>query len=124
VANVTGTSTFTYAGSALYLDGSTPLAVSLDNFQGKAALLNLNTNGDIDITGNGGTAQVLGLGLVGASAAFFGNTSSPAAASVFLNGQTTANPPPGAATSELPEKGSADPTFLTATLNQIRTEQP
>ena len=57
IADVTGTSTFTYAGSALYMPGSSPLAVSLDNFQGNAALVNLNTNGDIDITGNGGAAR-------------------------------------------------------------------
>jgi hypothetical protein len=123
-ANVTGTSTFTYAGSALYLPGSSPLAISLDNFQGTAALLNLNTNGDIVITGNGMNARVLGLGLVGPSPTFFTNASNPAAATEFLNSQTTANPPPGAATSELPEQGTADPAFLTATLNQIRTEQP
>jgi Pectate lyase superfamily protein len=124
VANVTGTSTFSYAGSALYLPGSASLAISLNNFQGTAALLNLNTNGDIDLTGNGGTAQALGLGLVGPSTTFFSNTSSPAATIEFLNGQTTANPPPGVATSELPEQGTANASFLTATLNQIRTEPP
>ena len=69
------------------------LAISLNNFQGTAALLNLNTNGNIDITGNGSNARVLGLGLVGPSATFFSNTSSPAATTAFLNGQTTANPP-------------------------------
>ncbi len=67
---------------------------------------------------------MLGLGLVGPSATFFSNTSSPAATTEFLNGQTTANPPPLVATSELPEQGTADASFLTATLNQIRTEQP
>jgi hypothetical protein len=41
-----------------------------------------------------------------------------------LNGQTTANPPPGQATSELSEQGCCDATFLTTTLNQLRTEQP
>jgi len=123
VANVTGTGTFSYAGSALYLPTSGALGISLDNFQGTAALVNLNTNGNIDITGNGGTAKVLGLGLVGPSKTFFSNTSSPSASIEFLNGQTTANPPPGAATSELPET-TADPTFLTVTLNQLRTEPP
>jgi hypothetical protein len=124
VANVTGTSTFTFAGSTLYLLGSASPAISLNNFQGKAALLNLNTNADIDITGNGGTAQVLGLGLVGPSTQFFTNSSSPAATIEFLNGQTTASPPPGVATSELPEQGTINTSFLTATLNQVRTVQP
>jgi hypothetical protein len=123
VANVTGTSTFSYAGSALYLPTSGALGISLDNFQGTAALLNLNTNGNIDITGNGSNARVLGLGLVGPSTQFFANSSSPAAATAFLNGQTTANHPLAVATSKLPEQGT-DASFLTATLNQIRTEQP
>jgi hypothetical protein len=124
IANVTGTSIFSYAGSALYLPTSGALGISLDNFQGTAALLNLNTNGDIDITGNGGTARVLGLGLVGPSAPFFSNTSSPASTIEFLNGQSTGSPPPGQGSVELPEIGAADPSFLTTTLNQLRTEQP
>jgi hypothetical protein len=97
----------------------------LDNFQGTAALLNLNTNADIHITGNGGTARVLGLGLVGPSTTFFINhSSSPATTAGFLHGQTTANPPAGMGTSKLPEHGATDPSFLTAALNQIRTGQP
>ena len=123
LANITGASTFTYAGSPVNMPASGQLALSLDNFQGTAAILNLNTNGDIDITGNGGTARVLGLGLVGPSTIFFSNTSSPAASIEFLNGQTSANSPPGVATSELPET-TADPTFLKTALNQIRTEPP
>src|SRR5262249_52682907 len=127
IANVTGASTFTYAGSAVNMkppDGS-KVAFSLNNFQGTAALLNLGMSGDVNITGNGGTAKVLGLGLVGPSSAFFSNTSSPAATTQFLNGQTAANPPPGTGSSELPEAPSnPDTTFLTATLNQLRTEQP
>jgi hypothetical protein len=125
VADITGTSTFTYAGSALYLPSGSSLAVSLNNFQGPAALVNLDTNGNIDITGNGGTAKVLSLGLVGPSTSFFSNTSSPAAATEFLNGQTTNNLPPGSGSSELPEQPAApDGSFLTATLNQMRTAQP
>jgi hypothetical protein len=126
IADITGASTFTYAGSMLALPSGSPLAVALHNFQGKAALLNLYTFGDIDITGNitgnGGTAQVLGLGLVGRSTTFFSSTSSPAAATGFLHGQTDPTPGKGG-NSELPET-TADPTFLTATLNQVRTEQP
>jgi Pectate lyase superfamily protein len=125
VANVTGTSTFTYAGSALYLAAISALGISLDNFQGTAALINIQTNSHIDITGNSGTAQVLGLGLVGPSTQFFVNhNSTPAATTAFLKGQTTANPPPGVGSSQLPEQGTDDTSFLTATLNQIRTEQP
>jgi hypothetical protein len=124
-AAVTGPSTFSYVGSALYDQAvSGMVGISLDNFQGKAALVNINTNAGVDITGNGGTAQVLGLGLVGPSATFFTNSSSPAATTEFLNGQKTANPPPLVATSELPEQGTADASFLTATLNPVRTEPP
>jgi hypothetical protein len=129
VANITGTSAFTYAGSALYLPSGTSLAISLNNFQGTAALVNLNTNGNVHIAGNvggsGGTAKVLGLGLVGPSASFFSNTSSPAVATEFRNGQTTYNPSRGIGSSELPEQPSSpDPSFLTATLDQMRTAQP
>jgi hypothetical protein len=123
VANVTGTSTFTYASSAVYMPSSSGIGVSLNNFQGTAALANLNTNANINITGNGGTARVLGLGLVGPSATFFSNTSSPAATTEFLNSQ--ADPTPGSGGNfSLPEQGCCDTMFLTATLNQLRTEQP
>jgi hypothetical protein len=125
IANVTGTSTFTYAGSKLALFPTSPITVSLDNFQGTAALVNLDTSGDIHITGNGGTARVLGLGLVGPSAQFFrnSNTSSPASRIQFLKGLQ--NPSPGiTGPTNLPEIGAADPSFLTAALNQMRTEQP
>jgi hypothetical protein len=121
IVNVTGTSTFSYAGSMLALfSGPT---VSPNNFQGTAALVNLNTSGNIDITGNGGTARVLGLGLVGPSTTFFSDTTSPADTMKFLNGLQ--NPNPGVTSpTELPEIGAADPSFLAAALNQIRTEQP
>jgi hypothetical protein len=123
-ADVTGTSTFSYAGSAINLPSGATTAISLNNFQGTAALLNLGLSGTIDITGNGGTARVLGLGLVGPSATFFSNTSSPAAAVEFLNSLTTASLQNGAGAAQLPEQGTADASFLTPTLNQIRTEQP
>jgi hypothetical protein len=123
MANVTGASTFSYAGSTLNLPSGSPVAISLNDFQGTAALDNLYTVGDIGITGNGGTARVLGAGLVGPSTTFFSNTSSPAATTEFLNGQTDPTPGSGG-NSELPEQGCCDATFLSATLNQIRTAQP
>ncbi len=124
VADITGASTFSYAGSAINLPSGTSLAISLNNFQGTAALVNLNTHGNVDITGNGSNANVLGLGLVGPSTTFFSNTSSPAATIEFLNGQSTGSPPPLQGSGELPEIGAADPSFLNATLNQMRTAQP
>jgi hypothetical protein len=125
IADVTGTSTFTYAGSHQHLLSSTLTAIALNNFQGNAALVNLNIKGNIDIIGNVGTARVLGLGLVGPSAQFYTNTSNPAAATEFLNGQTTANPPPGSGSAQLPgQHKMPDPSLLTATLDQLRTGQP
>jgi hypothetical protein len=127
VANVTGIGTFTYAGAEVALPGTpgTLTAVSLDNFQGTAALINLWTNGNVDITGTGTGANVLGLGLVGPSTTFFSNSSSPAATVEFLNSETTVNPVSGMSSSELPEASSnPDTTFLIATLNQMRTQQP
>lgn len=64
------------------------------------------------------------LALYAVTDGFFVNNSSPAANTEFLNGQTGYNPPTGAATSELFEPVPPDASFLTATLNQIRTEQP
>ena len=123
IANVTGPSTFSYAGSMLSFPGiSTQIA--LNNFAGTAALANLNMNGNVSISGSSSNARVLGLGLVGPSTTFFGNTSNPAAATELLNGETTANPPSGSATAELPEQGTANASFLTPTLNQLRTQQP
>jgi hypothetical protein len=123
IANVTGTSTFSYAGSFLALPRGSPVAISLNNFQGTAALLNLYTLGDVNIAGNGAGARVLGAGLVGPSTTFFSNTSSPAATTQFLNGQ--ADPTPGqGGSSQLPGQGCCDATFLSTTLNQVRTEQP
>jgi hypothetical protein len=115
LANLTGTGTFTLADSQASIARSGLLTASLNNFQGTAALVTLLTTSNIDIIGNGGTARVLGLGLVGPSATFFSNSSSPAATTQFLNGLTTAN--------QLAEQGCCDPTFLTTTLNQLRTEQ-
>jgi hypothetical protein len=124
VADVTETGSFTYAGSALYLTGSAPRAISIGNFQGTAALLNLNTNGSVEITGDGANAQVLGLGLVGPSAQLLANKSSPAAKTASLNGQTTSSHPLGVATSEVAEQGPVDASFLTAALDQARKLQP
>jgi hypothetical protein len=112
----------------LNLPSGAPVALSLNNFQGTAALVNLYTLGDINITGSGGTARVLGVGLVGPSTTFFSNTSfsntsSPATATQFLNGQTDPTPGQGGS-SELPGQGCCDATFLSTTLNQMRTEQP
>jgi hypothetical protein len=123
IANVTGTGAFTYIGSALNLPRGATQAISLTNFQGTAALVNLGMNGDVNITGNSSNARVLGLGLVGPSDTFF-STSSSSAATAFLGGQTTANQPPGRGSSALPEQGVADAWFLTATLEQARTLQP
>ena len=123
IANVTGTSTFTYAGSLLGLPSGSPLAIALNNFQGTAALVNLKISGNTEIIGYAANAKVLALGLVGPSSTFFANISSPAASAELLNVQ--ADPRPGiGGNSELSEQGCCDAPFLTATLNQLRTGQP
>jgi hypothetical protein len=66
IAEITGASTFTYAGSILALGGAG--SISFNDFHGTAALLNLEMWGGVDITGNGSSAQILGLGLDGYSA--------------------------------------------------------
>ena len=110
---------------ALYLPHSPLPTIALNNFQGgTAALANLSVWGPINITGNGSGAQVLGLGLVGKATSFFNDGSRPSTTTEFLNGQTTSDPPRGSGSAELPEQGTADPTFLTATLNSLRTQQP
>ncbi len=98
-------------------------ALTLNNFQGTVALVDLTANGDIEITGSGTGANVLGLGLAGPSDAFFTNSSSPAATTEFLNGQTT-DVSSGAAGAEIHEQGCCDTTLLNTTINYLRTEQP
>jgi hypothetical protein len=93
IAEITGASTFTYAGSILALGGTS--SISFDDFRGTAALLNLELWGGVDITGNGSGAQILGLGLDGYSAGvgvlnysswqYLSGTQSPPA-----NGETSA----------------------------------
>src|SRR5262249_54538880 len=74
------------------------------------------------------TGQVLGLGLVGPATGFFSNTSSPAASTEFLNGQTTCQSgcqlAAGVSSMGLPEQGCCTTAFLTTTLSQLRSAQP
>ena len=79
---------------------------------------------NVEISGDGSGAKVAAIGLVSAERNFFANELSPASQSEFLNGQTTASPPPGSGSSEIAELGTLDAPFLTAALNQVRTEQP
>jgi len=124
-ADVSGAgTTFSYAGSQIWLPSRASVAISLNTFQGTAALANLGMSGNVNITDDGGTAQVLGLGLVGSSTTFFSNTSNPTATTEFLDGQTTAKTRPGTGSSQLPEQGCCDTAFLTGTLAQIRSVQP
>ncbi|MGB8363054.1 MAG: glycosyl hydrolase family 28-related protein [Rhizomicrobium sp.] len=124
IASITGKSTFTYAGSAVYHTCSSSPAIAFHDFHGTAALLNLNMSCNVEISGDGSGAKVAAIGLVSAERNFFANESSPASQSEFLNGQTTASPPPGSGSSEIAELGTLDAPFLTAALNQVRTEQP
>jgi Pectate lyase superfamily protein len=122
LATVTGPSIFTYAGSLVAETGKAPV-FEFNNFTGTAALINSHLSGNVAITGSDSGASVLGLGLVGPGS-FFSNASSPAATTGFLNGQSNLNPPWGERASELPDQGNANPTFLTNSLNQIRTTPP
>lgn len=127
IANITGNAVFSYAGSTAFLPNAILPVIAVNNFEGTAALANISmqesANSNINITGAGNGGQILGLGLVGTTVNFFNNTdaSDP---SILLNGQTTYNAPSGTATTELPEIGTANLTFLTATLNQLRIQQP
>jgi hypothetical protein len=66
------------------------------------------------------------VGLYAVDNGFFVNNSSPAANTEFLNGQSAYEPATDieTAASELFEPVPADASFLSATLDQIRTEQP
>jgi Pectate lyase superfamily protein len=124
-SSITGASTFTYAGSEVAVGGSSSPSFLFSNFQGgTAALLNLNFYGTVSLTGSGTGSQVLGLGLVSYQPTFWNDTTKPADTTEFLDSQTYYKPPSGMGVTELAEQGTADPTFLTTTLNQIRTQQP
>lgn len=121
IANISGNSTFTYAGASVNLSGK---AINFTNFTGTAGLINLFLNGgNITVSGDCTNGKVLGLGLVGPTPIFI-NSSSPAAASELLTPQTTTNPAPMTASTAYAEQGTPDPAFLTATLEQVRTQQP
>jgi hypothetical protein len=137
VASITGNSTFTYAGSPLYLPSGPTASIALNNFGGTAALINLLTQEPVNITGNGTGGQVLGLGLVGMPPSFFNDTTSPADTTEFLNGLVVCtgtfppdtspcpNPNTGEGAVEIAEAPSSPSTpFLTATLSQLRSTQP
>lgn len=124
-AKISGASAFTYAGSEVAVGGSSTPTFLFNNFQGgTAALLNLNFTGTVDITGKGSGAQVLGLGLVSYQPSFWNDSTNPVGTTEFLDSQTYYNPPSGMGITELPERGTANASFLTAALNQIRTQQP
>ena len=121
IANISGNSTFTYAGASVNLWGK---AINFTNFTGTAALINLFLNGgNVTVSGDCTNGKVLGLGLVGPTPIFI-NSSSPAAMSELLTPQTTTNPAPMTASTAYPEQGTPDPAFLTATLKQVRMQQP
>jgi hypothetical protein len=120
LANVTGRATFTYAGGFLALNNAAPSTyVTVSGLNGNAAFLNNYSFGSYSTTGNGSLANVLGIGLVGQTTTFFGDTSSPAATLMFLNGQEDS----GGSVS-LAEVNCCSGPFLSATLSQIRTETP
>ena len=125
IATITGNSAFTYVGSAVYQSkcSSTP-AMTFNNFHGMAVLLNLNMSCNVDISGNGSAAKVAAIGLVSAERYFFTNEANPAAEIELLNGRMSASPPAGSGTSETPEQGVLDASFLTSALEQIRVERP
>ena len=119
-ANVIDASTFSYANSHIGVPNTMTLA-TINNFHGVAALVNIDTeDGNVNITGDGTGAKVLGLGLEGPNTTFFSNTSSPAATTEFLNGQTYA----AAGGTQIAEQGCCDTTFLNTTLSELRTNQP
>ena len=123
IAAVTGIGSFSYVGSAVNMPVFGELGFNVTNYTGSLAFVNLGMNSGIDISGNGGGGNTLGLGLVGPSPTFWSDTTSPADTMEFLNGFQ--NPNPGVTNpTELSEIGSADPAFLTTTLNQMRTTQP
>ncbi len=127
IADVTGTSTLSYAGSTLYQPNcSSGSSVSFDNFHGTAALANLSMTCNATISGDGSGGNVLGLGLTIINNNSFVNTSIPSVESEFLNGLTSSTTPPvpGPNTSEVPEQGMVSEPFLATTLNQLRTELP
>ena len=92
IADVAGTGPFSYIGSTLYpQSGQSTALISLASYQGNAALDDLYMQGLVSISGNASGANVLGVGLVGPSSSFFGNTSSPSATTEFLIGQEDPN---------------------------------
>ena len=116
--NLTGISVFSFSGGRVALPFSASIAAfDVHDFAGKAAFLSSKIDGSVMISGNGLSASVLTLGLVG-PADFYFNTTLPQATSLFINNQTwkpLVDP-------HLVESGSYDAAFIRAALSQIRGE--
>jgi hypothetical protein len=121
--NVIDNSVVSYSGSNLYLPTLGSVGITVPNFQGIFAVEGISTNGTIQITGSAAAGNVLGVGLVGPSSTFFSNTSSPTAASEFLNGQST-NTGTGNASMNIAEQNCCSTPFLVNAFNQMRTTFP
>jgi hypothetical protein len=127
--NATGAGTFTHSGSFFNAPSSPPVlnSAAITNFTGVAGLLGLaggtvcpgggpcGTWGNFSISGAGAGGRVLGLGLVGPSTTYWQDTSGDT--NQLLNSQQYS-------TAQVAEIGSADPTFLTSMLAQLRSHQP
>ena len=127
IADAAGTSTLSYIGSTLYQPNcSSGSSAALNNFHGTAALVNLSMTCNAYINGNGSNGMALGLGLVTINNDSFVNNSTPAVESELLNSLTASSttPIPSTNIAEIPEQGTANESFLTATLDQLRNEVP
>lgn len=127
IADASGTSTLSYVGSTLYQPNcSSGSSATFNNFHGTAALVNLSTTCNANITGTGSNGAALGLGLVTINNDSFVNNSTPAVASELLNSLTASSttPVPSTNFAEISEQGTASEPFLVMTLKQLRTEVP
>jgi hypothetical protein len=125
--DATGTGVVTYSGSFFNVPTSVTSSATITNFTGMAGLVGLygqtlcpqdgtcGTWGNFSITGKGTGGNVLGLGLTGSSTTYWRDSSGDT--NGFLGSQQYD-------TGEVAEIGSADPTFLTTTLAQLRSHQP
>jgi hypothetical protein len=125
-ANIHGRAVFTIDGARVSspVNGTLP-AFNIMNLDGQAAILSTHFDDRIEISGNGGRASVLALGVMveQKSSDYFKNAASPPAAAALLNSRQVSLLP-GTRSTPTANWGSAGADFIRNMLSHTRGEMP
>jgi hypothetical protein len=125
LVNVHGAAVFTMDSVRLASPGTGPPVVNISDLGGSVALLGVQLDNRIAVSGDGRQGRVLAAALFHeqASADYLLNQTSPAGAVLLVNGRHRRDGGPG--NRSVPtEGGMSDPAFIRALMAQTRTERP